>query len=100
MNMNRRMDNAQSKDDNEFREHLLAELEEILRYKWYLGEEMKQDPLESMSMDEICLQWINKYAEAFRNNWKREMKQKTELPADCGCADSDGGANMPGSDVS
>ena len=54
-----------------FRECLFAQLEEIMQYKWFLGESMRRDPLEVMSMDEICLQWIEKYAAQFREHRKR-----------------------------
>lgn len=58
------------KAEEDFRKSLYAQLEEIMKYKWYLGEAMKRDPLECMSMDEICLQWIEKYAKQFREYWK------------------------------
>ncbi|MBN1306348.1 MAG: hypothetical protein JXA18_00420 [Chitinispirillaceae bacterium] len=63
--------------EEEFRSCLFAELEEIMKYKWFLGEAMKKDPLESMSMNEICLQWIEKYAKEFREYWKNKTG-KTE----------------------
>lgn len=59
--------------EEEFRTCLFAELEEIMKYKWFLGEKMKRDPLESMSMNEICLQWIEKYAKEFREYWNSKM---------------------------
>jgi hypothetical protein len=58
--------------EKEFRESLFAQLEEIMKYKWCLGEKMKRNPLEVMSMDEICLEWIEKYAKEFREYWKRK----------------------------
>ena len=50
------------KSEEELRKRIFAQLEEIMKYKWYLGEAIKQDPLECLSMNEICLQWIEKYA--------------------------------------
>jgi hypothetical protein len=58
-----------SKAEEMFRKCLYAQLEEIMKYKWYLGEAMKRDPLECMTMDEICLEWIEKYAKQFREYW-------------------------------
>jgi|GEM_PF-2377250 hypothetical protein len=58
--------------EDEFRACLFAQLDEIMKYKWYLGEAMKRDPLECMSMDEICLRWIEKYAKEFRAHWNSQ----------------------------
>lgn len=48
----------EARAEEKFRECLYAQLEEIMKYKWCLGVELKRDPLECMSMNEICLQWI------------------------------------------
>ena len=51
---------------------LVAQLEEIYRYKWFLGEEMHNDPLNEYSMNEICSMWITKNAKTFRTEWISE----------------------------
>jgi hypothetical protein len=67
--------------EDDFKQFLFAQLEEIMKYKWYLGEEMKRDPLECMSMDSICLEWIEKYAKEFREYWiKKKSAGLLQLP--------------------
>jgi hypothetical protein len=51
-------------------ETLRAEIEEIEKYKWYLGERLGYDPLRDRSMNDICQEWIEKYAQAFRQHWE------------------------------
>lgn len=65
---------SQKLNEDEFKNCLFAQLDEIMKYKWYLGEAMKKDPLECMSMDEICLQWIERYAKEFREHWNRNAR--------------------------
>ena len=59
----------------ELKETLTAEIVEIEKYKWYLGERIGHDPLQDRSMNEICSEWIQNHALAFRNTWN-EKKQK------------------------
>ncbi len=61
---------GKSQFEEAFRKYLFAQLDEMMKYKWYLGEAMKRDPLECMSINEICLQWIEKYAKEFKAHWK------------------------------
>jgi len=61
---------GQCEGEEEFRKYLYAQLEEIMKYKWNLGEMMKRDPLERMNMNDICLGWIEKYAKEFSEYWK------------------------------
>ena len=51
------------------RNFLEAQLEEIYRYKWIMGEEMHNDPLNNYSMNDICFMWILNNAKEFRNEW-------------------------------
>ncbi len=64
-----------SEYEKDFRICLFEELEEIMKYKWILGEKMKRDPLESLSMNDICLEWIEKYAGEFREYWNKKNQQ-------------------------
>lgn len=69
--------NDKSKLEEDFKNCLYAQFEEIMKYKWCLGVEMKRDPLECMSMNEISLQWIEKYAKLFREYWNRQNGRNT-----------------------
>ena len=58
----------------EMEETIKAEIEEIEKYKWYLGERIGHDPLLDRPMNEICKEWIQQYARLFREN--REMVKR------------------------
>jgi hypothetical protein len=60
----------------EMEETIKAEIEEIERYKWYLGERIGHDPLLDRSMNEICKEWIQQNALLFREN--REMVKRNK----------------------
>ncbi len=68
------MDDAKSSSDG-LKECLAAQVEEIKRHKWNLGVELGRDPLEVRSLNDICRDWIEKYAGSFRKWWE-ERKQK------------------------
>jgi hypothetical protein len=55
-------------------ESLRAEIEEIEKFKWCLGERIGHDPLIDRSMNDICQEWINKYAADFRKWWQERRK--------------------------
>ena len=46
-----------------------AQVEEIYKYKWILGEQMHRDPLDNFSMSDICSMWILNNANKFRMEW-------------------------------
>jgi hypothetical protein len=58
----------------ELLECLRAEIEEIEKFKWYLGERLGHDPLLDRSMNDICQEWISKYAADFRKWWQQQKK--------------------------
>jgi hypothetical protein len=60
----------------EMEETMKAEIEEIEKYKWYLGERIGHDPLLDLSMNEICREWIQQNARSFREH--REMVKRSE----------------------
>jgi hypothetical protein len=60
----------------EMEETIKAEIEEIEKYKWYLGERIGHDPLLDRSMNEICKEWIQQNARAFRENWEKTKRSK------------------------
>jgi hypothetical protein len=61
---------ASSVSGKDMEETMKAEIEEIEKYKWCLGERIGHDPLADRSMNEICKEWIQQYARSFRENWK------------------------------
>ncbi len=58
----------------EMEETIKAEIDEIEKYKWYLGERIGHDPLNDRSMNEICKEWIERHALQFRQHWEREKQ--------------------------
>jgi hypothetical protein len=58
----------------ELLESLRAEIEEIEKFKWCLGERIGHDPLLDRSMNDICQEWISKYAAEFRRWWQKNKK--------------------------
>jgi hypothetical protein len=58
----------------ELLESLRAEIEEIEKFKWCLGERIGHDPLLDRSMNDICQEWISQYAADFRKWWHNNKK--------------------------
>jgi hypothetical protein len=50
---------------------LEAEIKEMEKYKWYLGERLQHDPLQDRSLNDIYCEWIEKYASDFRRDWEK-----------------------------
>ena len=71
-----RQHNESSISGKEMEETIKAEIEEIEKYKWYLGERIGHDPLLDLSMNEICREWIQQNARSFREH--REMVKRSE----------------------
>ena len=53
----------------EIQRSLEAEIKEMEKYKWYLGEKLQHDPLQDRSLNDIYCEWIEKYASDFRRDW-------------------------------
>lgn len=49
--------------------YLCAQIEEVYKYKWIMGEQMHKDPLEEFTLNEIFFMWINENAVSFRQQW-------------------------------
>jgi hypothetical protein len=60
--------------DADLLESLRAEIEEIEKFKWCLGERLGHDPLLDRSMNDICQEWISKYAAEFRKWWQERRR--------------------------
>jgi len=65
---------ASSREDS-FRRFITAEVEEIQKFKWCLGVRLGYDPLQDRTMNDICEEWICKYAAAFRVWWHEQQQQ-------------------------
>jgi hypothetical protein len=59
----------------ELRKSVEAELIEMEIYKWNLGVQLKHDPLQDRSLNDIYCEWIGKYAADFRNRWKNQQQK-------------------------
>ena len=64
--------------DDEIRNCVQAEITEMEKYKWYLGERLKHDPLQDRSLNDIYCEWIEKYAADFRRYWERRKNGSAE----------------------
>ena len=65
---------AEELTSNDLRQSLDAEIIEMEKYKWYLGEKLQHDPLNDRSLNEIYCEWIEKYAADFRRDWKKRQE--------------------------
>lgn len=64
--------------NEEIRQCLDAELQEMEKYKWCLGVHLQHDPLMDRTLNEIYCEWIDKYAADFRKDWERRKQQGSE----------------------
>jgi hypothetical protein len=62
--------------NQEMKETITAQIEEIEKYKWYLGERIGHDPLLDRSMNDICKEWIQKHALGFREHWNAQKQTR------------------------
>jgi len=54
----------------EIQKSIEAEIQEMEKYKWCLGVQLRHDPLQDRSLNDIYTEWIEKYAAAFRKEWE------------------------------
>ena len=54
----------------EMKEFLRSQCEEILKYKWCLGEKLHHDPLLDKTINDIGHEWIQLYAREYRKKWE------------------------------
>ncbi len=47
-----------------------AQIAEMERFKWLLGERLGHDPLQDRTLNEIYCEWIQKYSASFRTWWE------------------------------
>lgn len=65
-----------------FEDCLKAEIQEIDKYKWCLGVALKHDPLQDRTLNEIAMEWIQKYAADFREYWNRKEQDHINISFD------------------
>jgi hypothetical protein len=68
--------NGDSVSGKEMEDTIKAEIDEIEKYKWYLGERIGQDPLNNRSMNDICQEWIERHAKDFRKHWEQKKRNR------------------------
>jgi SRSO17 transposase len=61
-------------DSKELKAKMIAEAQEIDKYKWDLGVALGHDPLNDKSLNDIYKDWINKNAAAFQIHWEATHK--------------------------
>jgi hypothetical protein len=66
---------AAAPSGDEIRKSLEAEIQEMEKYKWYLGEQIRHDPLKDRSLNDIYCEWVDKYAADFRKSWESKGNQ-------------------------
>ena len=67
--------NSPNKDsEGEMRKIIESEIQEMEKYKWYLGVQLQHDPLQDRSLNDIYCEWIQKYAADFRKYWDSKKK--------------------------
>ena len=62
-------------EHNDFQACIKAEIAEMDKFKWFLGEQLGHDPLQDRSLNEIYREWINKFGAAFREWWEKGQKK-------------------------
>ncbi|MBN2188100.1 MAG: hypothetical protein JW699_01500 [Chitinispirillaceae bacterium] len=61
---------------DEIRKSIEAEIREMEKYKWCLGVQLRHDPLQDRSLNDIYTEWIEKYAAGFRKEWEDNKSKK------------------------
>jgi hypothetical protein len=57
-------------DSCDFENCIKAQIAEVEKYKWLLGEQIGHDPLQDKTLNEIYTEWIQKYAADYRKWWE------------------------------
>jgi hypothetical protein len=95
MNTEKFDDSREPLSEQDLRESAQAEREEMLKYKWYLGEKLGHDPEDDRPAWEIFAEWVDRYAAAFRQHWEaqrrhaclyeplRDLPQNPAIQPDC-----------------
>jgi hypothetical protein len=73
-NLSRYLSKEYHMDNNELKGKMIAELQEIDKYKWCLGVKLGHDPLNDRTLNDIYTEWISKNAKAFQSNWEASHK--------------------------
>ncbi len=65
--------------EEEIKKSVEAEIREMEKYKWCLGVQLRHDPLQDRSLNDIYCEWIDKYAADFRRSWE-DKKNEGQQP--------------------
>lgn len=57
-------------DQSALKEFIRAQLHEMEKFRWRLGEKLGHDPILDRSVNEIYGEWLCKYGEAFKRWWE------------------------------
>lgn len=63
-------------DQDDLIDCVKAQINEMERFKWFLGEQLGHDPLNDRSLNEIYEEWIEKYGADYRKRWDEKKRQK------------------------
>jgi hypothetical protein len=66
---------TQKSSEEEIKKSVEAEILEMEKYKWNLGVQLRHDPLQDRSLNDIYCEWIDKYAADFRKFWEEKNKE-------------------------
>jgi hypothetical protein len=61
-------------DRERLRDCALRQIQEIDKYKWYLGERLGHDPLQDRSYNDIAREWVRTHAADFRVHWTEQER--------------------------
>jgi hypothetical protein len=67
------------KTEEDIRKSIEAEIQEMEKYKWYLGVQLQHDPLQDRSLNDIYCEWIDKYAADFRKFWEGKKQDNQQV---------------------
>lgn len=61
-------------------EYIQAQIAEMEKFKWFMGEKLGHDPLKDRTLNEIYCEWIDKYGAEFRAWWERQKRGQQQPP--------------------
>ena len=70
---------AEVSEECDFQECLKAQITEMEKFKWLLGEKLGHDPLLDRPLNAIYGEWIQTYGPAFRDWWEKNKREKRKL---------------------
>ncbi len=62
-------------DDYDFNAFIKAQIDEMEKHKWFEGVKLGHNPLQDRTLNEIYLDWIEKYGADFRKHWENQIRR-------------------------